>query len=68
MEAAIRKVTNLRKRVNKLRGEHERNEQAEKEKAEREQQAEDHPTEQELSRSIERLERMEINGQEVQAQ
>ena len=42
--------------------------QAEKEKAEREQQAEDHPTEQELSRSIERLERMEINGQEVQAQ
>ncbi|KAK5264938.1 hypothetical protein LTR99_009144 [Exophiala xenobiotica] len=42
-------------------------EQAEKEK-EKEKQAEDDPTEQELSRSIERLERMEINGQELQAQ
>jgi charged multivesicular body protein 7 len=42
-------------------------EKAEKEK-EKEKQAEEDPTEQELSRSIERLERMEINGQELQAQ
>jgi charged multivesicular body protein 7 len=44
-------------------------EKAEKEKEkEEEKQAEEDPTEQELSRSIERLERMEINGQELQAQ
>ncbi|KAK7906161.1 hypothetical protein LTR67_000887 [Exophiala xenobiotica] len=44
-------------------------EKAEKEKEqEQEKQAEEDPTEQELSRSIERLERMEINGQELQAQ